>query len=131
MGPPDPRSTGGLGLRPPDPPTRWRVVRDVLGHRTEAEIDHGGRGDLPDGGTLTDRYQGTVGAALDRPGLTWAQGEASFRIEWPDATVATGVRLDLHGDAEAFEVRLDLEAREGDELRWARSWRRRILRRLG
>jgi len=126
----DPRSTGGLGLSPPDPPTRWRVVRDVLGHRTEAEIDHGGRTDLPDGGTLTERYQGTVGAALDRPGLTWARGEASFQIEWPEATVATSVRLDLRGDAETFEVRLDLEAREADELRWARSWRRRIPRRL-
>jgi hypothetical protein len=118
MSPPDPRSTGGLGLSPPDPPTRWRVVRDVLGHRTEAEIDHGGRSDLPDGGTLTERYQGTVGAALDRPGLTWAQGQSSFRIEWPEATVATSARLDLRGDAEAFEVRLDLETREGDELRW-------------
>ena len=116
---------------PPDPPTRWRVVRDVLGHRTEAEIDHGGRSDLPDGGALTERYQGTVGAALDRPGLTWAQGQSSFRIEWPEAAVATSVRLDLRGDAEAFEVRLDLEAREGDELRWTRSWRRRIPRRLG
>jgi uncharacterized protein len=131
MSPPDSRSTGGLGMSPPDPPARWRVVRDVLGHRTEAEIDHGGRSDLPDGGTLTERYQGTVGAALDRPGLTWAQGQSSFRIEWPEAAVATSVRLDLRGDAEAFEVRLDLEAREGDELRWTRSWRRRIPRRLG
>jgi hypothetical protein len=44
--------------------------------------------------------------------------------------VATSVRLDLRGDAEAFEVQLDLEAREGDEPRWARSWRRRIPRHL-
>ena len=129
LSPPDPRSTGGHGLSRPDPPTRWRVVTDVLGHRTEAEIDHGGGSDLPDGGTLTERYQGTVGAALDRPGLTWAKGEAGFRIEWPEAAVATSVRLDLR-DAEAFEVRLELEAREGDGLRWARSWRRRIPRRL-
>jgi uncharacterized protein len=127
----DPRHGGGRSMSPPDPPTRWRVVRDVLGHRTEAEIGHGGRSDLPDGGTLTERYQGTVGAALDRPGLTWARGEASFRIEWPEAAVATSVRLDLRGDADAFEVRLDLEAREGDELRWARTWRRRIPRHLG
>jgi hypothetical protein len=28
--------------------------------------------------------------------------------------------LDLRGDGDAFEVRLDLEAREGDELRWTR-----------
>ena len=44
--------------------------------------------------------------------------------------MATGVRLDLRGDADAFEVRLDLEAHEGDELRWARSWQRRIPRHL-
>ena len=133
---PPPRPTGSD--RPPrspawpapDPPTRWRVVRDVLGRRTEAEIDHGGRTELPDGAVLVERYQGTVGTALD-PGPTWARGSASYRVEWPEATVATSVRLDLRGDADAFEVRLDLEAREGDELRWARTWRRRIPRHLG
>jgi hypothetical protein len=118
---PDPRS---------DPPTRWRVVRDVLGRRTEAEIDHGGRTELPDGAVLVERYQGTVGTALD-PGPTWARGSASYRVEWSEATVATSVRLDLRGDADAYEVRLDLEAREGDELQWARTWRRRIPRHLG
>ena len=115
---------------PPDPPTRWRVVRDVLGRRTEAEIDHGGRTELPDGAVLVERYQGTVGTALE-PGPTWARGSASYRVEWPEATVATSVRLDLRGDADAYEVQLDLEAREGDELRWARTWRRRIPRHLG
>jgi hypothetical protein len=76
--------------------------------------------------------RGTVGtaAALDRPGPTWARGSAEYRVEWPEATVATRARLDLRGDADAFEVRLDLEAREGDELRWTRSWYRRIPRQL-
>jgi putative CocE/NonD family hydrolase len=133
----DPRPTAGLGPSPagpgdlPDPPTLWRVVRDVLGRRTEAEIDHGGRTVLADGAVLVERYRGTVGAALDRPGLTWARGSADYRIEWPEATVATSARLDLRGDAEAFEVRIDLEAGEGDEPRWARTWRRRIPRQLG
>ncbi|HYJ71453.1 MAG TPA: CocE/NonD family hydrolase [Actinomycetota bacterium] len=129
MSPQDPQSTGGLGMSPPDPPTRWRVVRDVLGRGTEAEIDHGGRTELPDGAVLVERYQGTVGTALD-PGPTWARGSASYRVQWPEATVATGVRLDLRGDADAYEVQLDLEAREGDELRWARTWHRRIPRHL-
>jgi hypothetical protein len=129
---PPPRPPGPDGEpAAPDPPVTWRLVADVLGHRTEAEIDHGGRTELPDGTVLDERYRGTVGAALDRPGLTWARGEAGYRIEWPEATVATSARLDLRGDAEAFEVRLDLEAREGEELRWARSWRRRIPRQLG
>jgi hypothetical protein len=116
-------------MSPPDPPTRWRLVRDVLGRRTEAEIDHGGRSQLPDGGALVERYRGTVGAGPD--GETWARGSAHYRIEWPEATAATSVRLDLRGDAEAFEVQLDLEAHEGDEPRWARTWHRRIPRHLG
>ena len=127
--PPEPAETGaGNG----DPPTRWRVVRDVLGHRTEAEIEaRGGRTELPDGSVLVERYQGTVGVALDRPGLTWARGSADYRVEWPEATVASSARLDLRVDADAFEVQLELKAREGDELRWARSWHRRIPRHLG
>jgi hypothetical protein len=40
------------------------VVRNVLGHRTEAEIDHGGRSELPDGTVLAERYEGTVGVAV-------------------------------------------------------------------
>jgi hypothetical protein len=79
---------------------------------------------------LVERYRGTVGVALDRPGMTWARGSADYRIQWPEATVATGARLELRGDAEAFEVRLELEAREGDEPRWTRTWHRRILRHL-
>jgi hypothetical protein len=106
------------------------VVRDVLGRRTEAEIDHGGRTELPEGAVLVERYRGTVGTAPDRPGPTWTRGSAEYRVEWPEATVATSARLDLRGDADAFEVQLDLEAREGDELRWTRTWHRRIPRHL-
>jgi hypothetical protein len=43
----------------------------------------------------------------------------------------TTARLDLQADADAFEVRVDLEVREAGEPRWTRSWRRRIPRRLG
>ena len=123
---PPPRS----GLPDPSDAPLWGMVRDVLGRRTEAEIDHGSRSELPGGGVLVERYRGTVGTALDRPRLTWARGSADYRIEWPEATVATSARLDLRGDAAAFEVQLDLEAREGDELRWTRSWHRRIPRHL-
>jgi len=127
---PPPRSAGPDG-KASDPPAVWRVVRDMLGRTTEAVIEHGGRTMLDDGTVVTERYGGTVGTANDRPGRTWAAGEAGYRVEWPEATVATTARLDLRGDADAFEVRVDLEVREGDEPRWNRSWQRRIPRRLG
>jgi len=119
----------GPGRPDPPPTVVWRVVRDVLGRRAEAEIDHGGRTEPPDGAVLVERYRGTVGTTRN-PGLTWARGEADYRVEWPEATVATSARLDLRGDADAFEVQLDLEAREGDQVRWTRSWHRRIPRHL-
>jgi uncharacterized protein len=128
--PPHPAAEGpGPGRPDPPPAVVWRVVRDVLGRRAEAEIDHGGRTELPDGAVLVERYRGTVGTTRD-PGLTWARGVADYRVEWPEATVATRARLDLRGDADAFEVQLDLEAREGDQVRWTRSWHRRIPRHL-
>jgi uncharacterized protein len=127
--PPDPAKapTAGTGV---DPPVVWRVVRDVLGRTTQAEIGHGGRTVLDGGAVLTERYRGTVGAALDTPGRAWATGSADYRIEWPEATVATTARLDLQADAEAFEVHLDLEAHDGDQPPWTRSWHRRIPRHL-
>lgn len=82
-----------------------------------------GRTELPDGAVLVERYRGTVGTTRE-PGRTWARGTADYRLEWPEATLATSARLELRGDADALDVRLDLEAREGDQLRWARHWRR-------
>jgi uncharacterized protein len=113
------------------PPVVWRVARDVLGRTTEAVIEHGGRTVLDGGTVVTERYAGTVGTARDRSWRTWATGEAGYQVEWPEATVATSARLDLRGGADAFDVRIDLEVRDGDQPRWKRSWRRRIPRRLG
>jgi hypothetical protein len=107
------------------------VVRDVLGRTTEAVIGRGARTVLEDGTVVTERYGGTVGTTREGPGRTWATGEAGYQIEWPEAAVATSARLDLRGDADAFEVRVDLEVRKGGEARWNRSWQRRIPRRLG
>jgi hypothetical protein len=106
------------------------VVRDVLGRASEAEIDHGGRSELPDGAVLVERYHGTVGAT-ERPGATWAAARPTTASSGRRRPSPTSARLDLRGDGEVFEVRLDLEAREGDELRWTRGWQRRIPRHLG
>ena len=100
----------------------------MLGRTTEAVIEYGGRTELAGGTVLTERYAGTVGTTQDRPGRAWATGEAGYRIdEWPEATVATTTGLDSRGAAEAFDLRLDLEVRDGGKT----PWRRRIPRRLG
>jgi predicted acyl esterase len=56
------------------------------------------------------RLSGEHGYAVARVDLRGTDsGEAGYRVEWPQATtVATTARLDLRGDADAFEVRVDL-----------------------
>jgi uncharacterized protein len=62
----DPRLAGGRAMSPPDPPTRWRVVRDVLGRTSEAEIDHGGRSELPTGRCWSSATAGRSGPRSGR-----------------------------------------------------------------
>ena len=63
--------------------------------------------------------------------------EAGEYGKLPSRTYAVGFSrtyarlLGLDERAVTEQVRLDLEAREGDEVRWTRSWHRRIPRHLG
>jgi signal peptidase I len=53
--PPDPRSTGGLGLRPPDPRSRLEVVKRVVGLPGERVRLHAGRLEV-DGQAVPEPY---------------------------------------------------------------------------
>jgi len=44
--------------------------------------------------------------------------------------VQTASRLRIDSDADAYHVRIDLEAREVDEVRWSKRWERTIPRNL-
>jgi uncharacterized protein len=87
---PPPRSGGPTPT--PDPPTRWRLVRDVLGRRTEAEIDHGGRSQLPDGGRWSSATGGRSGpgrTARPGPGARPPTASSGRRRPWPPASGST------------------------------------------
>jgi hypothetical protein len=51
-------------------------------------------------------------------------------IRFPEATVRTRARLNIQSDADAYTVRLELDAGEDDDAGWSRRWDRRIERNL-
>jgi len=109
-----------------DPSVTWRVEHDVLRRTTACEVDHGSNWETPYG-TAVDHYWGRV--EVDRRTFGQrARSDVSFRVEWPEATVATQATLDMTADAEAFDVTVRLVAREGEEVVGQREWRRRIPR---
>jgi hypothetical protein len=107
----------------------WRVERDVLARTTQCRIEHGSTYDVAHGGTARERYLGLVGVDL-RSLRQWAHADARFELSWPEVTVSTHATLDVTADADAYDVRVNLEAREGDALVDERHWQRRIPRRL-
>jgi len=107
----------------------WRHGRDVLRHRTFAEVDHGSSYRAGYGAACQERYIGRV-EVDGHTGRQSAVASSRFDISWPEARVSSEARLDLQVDAEDFDIRVNLDVREGDETVAALEWRRRIPRRL-
>jgi hypothetical protein len=114
------------------PPTVWRLERDVLGRESRAVISHGSEYEAERGARVQERYDGTIGVSTVDPGLGWARGTARYRIEWPEVTASTVARLDLRSDADAYYVAVDVVAEEesGGIGRQTRRFERTIPRRL-
>jgi predicted acyl esterase len=113
-----------------DRPTVWRIDHDVLGRETRAFVDHGTTYDGEHGSRVEEHYTGEVVVSTDDPGVARAIATSRFAIAWPDVRVHSEARLDVRSDAEAFDVTVDLDVHEDDELVRTRSWSRRIPRRL-
>jgi hypothetical protein len=115
------------------PPVVWRIERDVLERETRVVTSYGSTYDAPFDAKITERYDGAVGVSTDEPGNASARATSQYRIEWPEASVATEARLDFRSDSEAYYVVVDVIAEEngaGGIGRIERRFERTIPRRL-
>jgi predicted acyl esterase len=94
------------------PPTIWRVERDVLGRESRAVISHGSDYEGEQGARVQERYEGSIGVSTVDPGAAWARATSRYVIGWPEADCATEARLELRSDAEAYHVVVDVVAEE-------------------
>jgi putative CocE/NonD family hydrolase len=109
----------------------WRIEHDPVKRQTRAVVRYGGPseadGIAPD---LVQWYGGTVGVSTDDPGRAFVDAGATYELRFPEATVRTESRTNIASDASSYDVAIEIEAREGDELIWSRRWERRIPRNL-
>ena len=69
-----------------------------------------------------------VGVSTDDPGRAWVDASSSYVLAWPEATVSADVRSRIESDANAYRVRLEIDASENGEVRWSRRFDRRFPR---
>jgi putative CocE/NonD family hydrolase len=109
----------------------WRIEHDVLRRETRAVVRSGGPSEassvVP---AMVQWYEGTVGVSTDDPGRAFVDSSATYELRFPEATVRSSSHLRVDSDAQAYHVRIRVEAGEGDDVRWSRSWERRIGRTL-
>jgi len=107
----------------------WRIEHDVAGRQTRAVFRYGGQSEAGDA-KIVQRYEGSVGVSTEDPGRAWVHATASYELAWPDANVSSRASSHIESDAEAYHVRIDLEAGRDGERRWQRRFERRIPRML-
>jgi predicted acyl esterase len=107
----------------------WAVERDVLRRIKRCVVDHGTSYEAPYAGRVTEHYGGTV-SVNERTFAQTAHAETSFSITWAGATVTCRAVMDLVADDTVYDITIDLEALEGEEIVGRRSWRERIPRDL-
>ena len=103
---------------------RWEIHEDVLARERAVEIDHGGvRGRV--GITETaDRYHGEIRVRWDDPGHCTATAGAELELAWPEATVRAESRTILRSDPESWNLAIELQVYDDDELIAERRWER-------
>jgi hypothetical protein len=109
----------------------WRIEHDVVGEQTRAVVRYGGTSPPAEGVPgITQRYEGTVGVWTRDPGRAFADASAVYELAYPDTTVRAVSRLRVDSDAEAYQVRIELETGEGAGAPTTRRFERRIPRNL-
>jgi predicted acyl esterase len=112
-----------------------RVVRRIERDAEETRVvtAYGSSYDARFDARVEERYDGAVGVSATDPADAWARATATYRVAWPEATVATEARLELRSDVDAYHLAIDVVAEEegGRGLgRVERRFERTIARRL-
>jgi len=103
---------------------RWEVDEPRDGMHV-ARTGYGGTStDEREARAYRDRYEGTVGASTDDPGVAFSDGEGEFEIAFPEATIRTHSHVRLDSTAEAYTVAIELTASEDGVERFTQRWDR-------
>ncbi len=106
----------------------WRFEHDVLARETWAHTLYGETYSGTHGTVVTDHYEGHVGISTADLSKGWARGTSHYTMEFPEGTCFVAATLDMHSDADAFHVSIDLTATMNGHPFAHRTWQERLPR---
>lgn len=109
----------------------WRFEHDVLARTRRVHIEQHSEDDFADMNVHVSMARiGGAGVSTEDPGLAWAEGTASYALQWPGITASTEARASLHSDPRTYYLDLELVVRENDTAIANRRWTQRYPRKL-
>ncbi len=112
-----------------DPPV-WKIEEDILAGSVAVTIGEGGGSLLEDGSRVYSSERLVLRAADPDPGVARLDTEVVYRWSGPDFAADIRATGSIASDADAFDVKVDLDVRLDGEPFFARAWSERIPRRL-
>ncbi|MFZ4721328.1 MAG: CocE/NonD family hydrolase C-terminal non-catalytic domain-containing protein, partial [Ilumatobacteraceae bacterium] len=100
----------------------WRIEHDVLGRETSVHTLYGERYEGKHGTVVTDHYEGHVGISTTDLSRGWVRGDSNYTMEFPEGTCFVQATLDMHSDADAFHVTVELTATLNGDHFGHRTW---------
>jgi predicted acyl esterase len=105
----------------------WTVTDDVLGRTTTCAVRHGTDYAVPREGHAWESYAGEV--VVDRRSFAQqATADCTFRLTWPGVDVRVGSTMRVDVTEAGYDVTIEAEAYDGDELVGRRRWSERVPR---
>jgi hypothetical protein len=105
----------------------WTITDDVLRRTTTCTVRHGSDYAIPHDGHAWEVYAGDV--VVDR--RTFAQtasADCTYRLTWPGVDVRVTSSMHVDVGAAGFDVTIESEAYDGDELVSRRQWSEHVPR---
>jgi hypothetical protein len=79
---------------------------------------------------MSDQSVGTIIVSTTNPGKSRVDATYWITMRWPEVTVRTASRMSVVGEADTYDVHMELEVQENGETKWTRNWDRKIPRTL-
>lgn len=101
----------------------WRFEHDVIARTSHVVIEQHSEGEFADMDVRISNHRiGEAGVSTENPGTAWAEGNASYTLQWPEVTASAEASGSLRSDSHSYYLDLALVVSENGATVSKRRW---------